>query len=86
MTTQGLGAVLGWCRHGSKDPQTPPKLVPLVRSEEEALELRERKLDRAALLRALEKGHTEEGRKTLTSREARMLAAYEAEHGGPQTS
>lgn len=77
--TPGLAGMLGWCLHGSQDPYATPKLVAVVDTEEEADRLREAKLDRQALRRALEKGHTEEGRKTLSAREARLLAEHDAQ-------
>ena len=79
-TAPGLGATtLGYCTHGPADDGKPraTKLVPVIDSAEAADRLREARLDEQALRRALVKAHTAEGRRTLTSREARVLAAHE---------
>jgi hypothetical protein len=78
-TTTSLAGRLGYCTHGPGDDGKPRgyKLVPVVATEDEARTLIEARLDHQALRRAREKAHTPEGRKTLTSREARVLA----EHG-----
>lgn len=81
-TTTGLSGRLGYCSHGSSPDDSAPRatyLIPVVASEDEAHRLKEAKLDRAALRRALVKAHTAEGRDSLTSREARVLAAHTAE-------
>jgi hypothetical protein len=79
-TTDGLAGPLGYCTHGPSDDDKPraTKLVPVVATQEAAVELRERRLDHQALVRAAVKAQTEEGREKLTAREARMLAARDA--------
>lgn len=83
--TPGLAGPLGYCSHGpaADDKPRAMRLVPVLRSEAEARELIERRLDRQALLRALQKAHTAEGRMTLTSREARVLEAHTARANPP---
>jgi hypothetical protein len=82
-TTEGIAGLLGYCTHGAGADNKPrtTHLVPVVATQDEAETLRERRLDRQALHRALDKAHTKEGRETLNSREARVLA----EHGTPAT-
>lgn len=84
-TTTGLAGPLGYCTHGPGEDGKPrmTKLVPVVASEDEAVRLKEQRLDVQALRRALVKAHTKEGRESLTSREARVLAAHEDAKAGP---
>ena len=83
-TTTGLAGPLGYCTHGPSAYEKPriTRLVPVVASEDEATRLRETRLDVQALHRALVKAHTKEGRETLTSREARVLAAHNEAKAG----
>jgi hypothetical protein len=87
-TTPGLAGPLGYCTHGGDDDGKPraTKLAPVVASEDEAVRLRDGRLDRQALHRALQKAHTEEGRKTLTSREARVLAESRGDFRGTEAT
>jgi hypothetical protein len=73
----GLSGKLGYCYHSDDENAQAKRPVPVVRSEAEARELIEARLDRQALRRALVKAHTEEGRASLSTREARVLADHQ---------
>lgn len=73
----GLSAKLGYCYHSDDANAVAKHPVPVVRAEAEARALIEARLDRQALRRALVKSHTKEGRESLSSREARVLADYQ---------
>lgn len=73
----GLAGPLGYCRHSDADDAEAKHPAPVVRDVETARELIGRRLDKQALRRAMQKAHTEEGRASLSSREARVLAEYQ---------